>query len=1101
MPGRITFAAFILLGGFAELLAQPAGLPYRPLFAEYSTALDRIIMASDNPPQVHVYEPVTRTTLSVTLAKPPLSLRLTPDGQRAIVGQDALVTLVNLNNLSIERSYPVAFAVTQVDGNGTWIWARGSDWGVAVSIQIANGAVTPYTQGGRLGDGRFSTRLNALFITDTYSGGVTKVDVSSGPLGLQTTSNTTAFSGCSPLLLNAAQSAVITGCGGIWETGNTATDALRSLTRLNAFASGSAAFRALAESPSRGQIGAIPNSSFYSNLDESWVWLFDNGYYNPAGRVALSEYGGGHRARGRWLFFNNASSVLYVISQADATANLTLDFGVHTIPLDPPTPCGALVNPTAASAPAGGIMGTLSVTAGRDCRYVPNPDSAWLQVVDPGLGSGNNTLTYIVRPNFGTAPRTGSIAIGGATFTVTQDGATALGPLRRLGYPVAAAEYSRPLDRLVLVSSNPRELHLYDPVTGDDQILSLPRPATSVAVNPAGNQAVVGHDGFVSYASLNPLLLANIYSVYNTTQWIQLGRTGFAYFNTGNYYYNAFALNLTNRALTMFSTSSNGRMELAASGDFLYTNSSFGKWDVRQGAPVSVPSNQAFYYGCEAAWFLPDGLRFLNTCAQLYDVSSFPAAAPVYAGAVAGLSAVQTADYAAARRSFALAPSAYQSPVNQLRIVGDQFLAPAGTLTFPQLTIGTGSNVAYPLWTFWNNAQDSIVTVLRAGDGSASSAYFVHVLSANPPDPGCTITPQRTLVGASLNGGFDSVSVVAGPSCAWLASTTANWITVTSGAFGIGSANIALSIAANTTGAPRSATLNVAGTNVTITQAAVACTYAISANAFSAGAGSTAGSVNVTAPAGCGWNAISNAAWITFSGASGIGNGTVNFSVAANTGSTFRTGTFTVNGLLYTVTQARQGAPDPIFNDVPPSSPYYDYIAQMSQNNITAGCSANPPLYCPDTPVTRAQMAVFIVAALNKRLGTTLTYSPTPYFNDMQPVSGYFPFVQRIKELGITAGCSITPPLYCSDNSITHGQMAVFIIASWMQANNLTSFTHPTTPYFTDVPATHPFFRFIQKMRELGFWNGCSANQYCDGAAVTRAHMSPMIMKGILGAP
>lgn len=37
-----------------------------------------------------------------------------------------------------------------------------------------------------------------------------------------------------------------------------------------------------------------------------------------------------------------------------------------------------------------------------------------------------------------------------------------------------------------------------------------------------------------------------------------------------------------------------------------------------------------------------------------------------------------------------------------------------------------------------------------------------------------------------------------------------------------------------------------------------------------------------------------------------------------------------------------------------------------------------------------------------------------------------------------------------------------------MQANNLTTFTYPTTPYFTDVPPSHPFFRFIQKVRELG---------------------------------
>jgi hypothetical protein len=79
--------------------------------------------------------------------------------------------------------------------------------------------------------------------------------------------------------------------------------------------------------------------------------------------------------------------------------------------------------------------------------------------------------------------------------------------------------------------------------------------------------------------------------------------------------------------------------------------------------------------------------------------------------------------------------------------------------------------------------------------------------------------------------------------------------------------------------------------------------------------------------------------------------------------------------------------------------------------------------------------------------------------------------------------------------------MAVFMIASWMRANNLTTFTYSTTPYFTDVPATHPFFRFIQKMRDMGFWNGCSATQYCESAPVTRLQMAPMILRAILGAP
>jgi hypothetical protein len=177
----------------------------------------------------------------------------------------------------------------------------------------------------------------------------------------------------------------------------------------------------------------------------------------------------------------------------------------------------------------------------------------------------------------------------------------------------------------------------------------------------------------------------------------------------------------------------------------------------------------------------------------------------------------------------------------------------------------------------------------------------------------------------------------------------------------------------------------------------------------------------------------------------------------------------------------------------------------MSSDHITAGCSATPPLYCPDTPVTRAQMSVFIVKGLDLATGTTLTYTPTPYFQDM-PASGspdsiYFPYVQRIKDLGITVGCSTTPPNFCPDISIPQSQMAVFMIKSWMQVNNLTTFTYTTTPYFTDEPSTDLYFMYIQKMKDLGFWTGCSATQYCPNDSVTRAQMAPMVMRAIMGAP
>src|SRR5262249_40207521 len=61
---------------------------------------------------------------------------------------------------------------------------------------------------------------------------------------------------------------------------------------------------------------------------------------------------------------------------------------------------------------------------------------------------------------------------------------------------------------------------------------------------------------------------------------------------------------------------------------------------------------------------------------------------------------------------------------------------------------------------------------------------------------------------------------------------------------------------------------------------------------------------NVNTQAGCNWTAVSNAIFITIlSGSPGRGNGQVSYSVAANTGSTPRSGTITVAGLTFTVTQ------------------------------------------------------------------------------------------------------------------------------------------------------------------------------------------------------
>jgi len=81
------------------------------------------------------------------------------------------------------------------------------------------------------------------------------------------------------------------------------------------------------------------------------------------------------------------------------------------------------------------------------------------------------------------------------------------------------------------------------------------------------------------------------------------------------------------------------------------------------------------------------------------------------------------------------------------------------------------------------------------------------------------------------------------------------------------------------------------------------CSYSLPAFNQSFGSTAASGTVNVVTTAGCGWSASSNVSWISITaGSSGTGNGTVSYSVAADSGAS-RTGTLSIAGQTYTVSQ------------------------------------------------------------------------------------------------------------------------------------------------------------------------------------------------------
>ena len=113
------------------------------------------------------------------------------------------------------------------------------------------------------------------------------------------------------------------------------------------------------------------------------------------------------------------------------------------------------------------------------------------------------------------------------------------------------------------------------------------------------------------------------------------------------------------------------------------------------------------------------------------------------------------------------------------------------------------------------------------------------------------------------------------------------------------------------------------------------------------------------------------------------------------------------------VTQSR-------FVDVDVNEWWAPDVERFADLGVTRGCSTSPPGYCPDTPVTRAQMATFLVRAFD------LPDAPPTGFIDTTG-NTHEHNIDALAAARITRGCSTDPLRYCPDSAVTRGQMATFI--------------------------------------------------------------------------
>ena len=115
-------------------------------------------------------------------------------------------------------------------------------------------------------------------------------------------------------------------------------------------------------------------------------------------------------------------------------------------------------------------------------------------------------------------------------------------------------------------------------------------------------------------------------------------------------------------------------------------------------------------------------------------------------------------------------------------------------------------------------------------------------------------------------------------------------------------------------------------------------------------------------------------------------------------------------------------------------------------------------------------------------------------FADVPNTDPYYPSIETIFHNGVTGGCQLG--VFCPDAPVTRAEMAVFLLKSALGSSYIPP---PATGIFEDVPADDPFAPWVEDLYHRGITAGCGGNFYCPNDPVTRATMSTLLLKTLLG--
>lgn len=118
-----------------------------------------------------------------------------------------------------------------------------------------------------------------------------------------------------------------------------------------------------------------------------------------------------------------SDSVIAVAASPSGNSFAYASYDVLTVAHTPySSSCACSLAPTGASLPLNGGSGSIQMTTAGDCNWTARSNADWIMLTSANSGTGSAVVTFEARENLSSSPRSGTLAIGDAVFTVVQNG-------------------------------------------------------------------------------------------------------------------------------------------------------------------------------------------------------------------------------------------------------------------------------------------------------------------------------------------------------------------------------------------------------------------------------------------------------------------------------------------------------------------------------------------------------------------------------------------------------------------------------------------------------------------------------------------------------